>query len=131
MMKPFEPEEVVARIQAILRRPSTLWISEDRRQYGSLTIDFKSRSVSLNGESLSITPKDMALLLFLAKHPNQIFHREQLIERVWGQDYDGSDRAVDHAIKRLRQVLVHLPSHDGEIRTLRGTGYQFYANKQD
>jgi DNA-binding response OmpR family regulator len=72
----------------------------------------------------------LALLLFLAENPNHIFTREQLIERVWGMDYDGSDRAVDLAIKRLRKVLLHWPPEEGEIRTLRGTGYQFYANKE-
>ncbi|MDK8179660.1 response regulator transcription factor [Paenibacillus sp. UMB4589-SE434] len=129
--KPFEPAEVVARVQAVLRRPPQTIITEHQKHYGSLRIDFKTRTVYLNGASLSITPKDLALLLFLAEHPNQIFHREQLIERVWGMDYDGSDRAVDHAIKRLRQVLIHLPSEEAEIRTLRGTGYQFYANNKN
>lgn len=129
MTKPFEPEEVVARIQAVLRRPSQTLIAEDQKHYGSLRIHFKSRTVYLNGVSLSLTPKDLAVLLFLAEHPNQIFSREQLIERVWGMDYEGSDRAVDHAIKRLRQALLHMPPEEGEIRTLRGTGYQFYANQ--
>ncbi|MWC29583.1 response regulator transcription factor [Paenibacillus sp. MMS18-CY102] len=129
MSKPFEPDEVIARIQAVLRRPPHALITEGMKQYGSLQIDFKSKSVRLNGADLSLTPKDLALLLFLAEHPNQIFHREQLIEHVWGIDYDGSDRAVDHAIKRLRQSLQEMSPADGGIRTLRGTGYQFYANK--
>lgn len=128
--KPFEPDEVVARINAVLRRPSQALINGDQKHYGSLRLDFKSRTVYLNGVSLSMTPKDLALLFFLAEHPNQIFHREQLIEQVWGMDYDGSDRAVDHAIKRLRQALLQLPPEEVEIRTLRGTGYQFYANKK-
>lgn len=127
--KPFEPDEVVARIHAVLRRTSPLLISQDQRHYGSLRIDFKSRTVYLNGAIVSITPKDLVLLLFLADNPNQVFHREQLIERVWGRGYDGSDRAVDNAIKRLRKALLHLPPEDGELRTLRGTGYQFYAKQ--
>jgi DNA-binding response OmpR family regulator len=130
IMKPFEPEEVVARIQAVLRRPSQTLVTTGQKYFGSVKIDFKSRTVYLNGASLSITPRDLALLLFLAENPNQIFTREQLIERVWGIDYEGSDRAVDLAIKRLRKVLLHWPPEEGEIRTLRGTGYQFYANKQ-
>ncbi|MBP1991874.1 response regulator transcription factor [Paenibacillus eucommiae] len=125
--KPFEPEEVVARIHAVLRRPSQALVTENQKHFGSMRIDFKSRTVYLNGASLSITPRDLALLLFLAENPNQIFDREQLIERVWGMDYDGSDRAVDLAIKRLRKTLLHLPPEEAEIRTLRGTGYQFYA----
>jgi len=131
ILKPFEPDEVIARIHAVLRRPAHALMTNDRKQYGSLLIDFTTRTVRVNGASLSLTPKDLALLLFLAEHPNQIFHRRQLIERVWGIDYDGTDRAVDHAIKRLRHSLLHLSPKDGSIRTLRGTGYQFYANNAD
>ncbi|TDF94697.1 response regulator transcription factor [Paenibacillus piri] len=129
--KPFEPDEVIARIHAVLRRPPQSLVSSDQVTYGSFRIDFKSRSVFLNGAALSITPRDLSLLLFLAEHPNQIFNREQLIEKVWGIDYEGSDRAVDLAIKRLRKLLLHWPPEEGEIRTLRGTGYQLYANTSD
>lgn len=128
--KPFEPEEVVARIRAVLRRPLQTLVTSGQTYFGSLIVDPKARSAYLNGVQLTITPKDMSLLLFLAGHPNQIFSREQLIERVWGIDYDGSDRAVDLAVKRLRQALLHWPADEGEIRTLRGTGYQLYVNKQ-
>lgn len=131
IVKPFEPDEVIARMQAVLRRAPHVLMSSDQKQYGSLKIDFKSKTVWLGGAQLSITPKDLELLLFLAEHPNQIFHREQLIEQIWGMDYDGSDRAVDHAIKRLRQSLLPMPPEVGGIRTLRGTGYQFYANQAE
>ncbi|WP_138753083.1 response regulator transcription factor [Paenibacillus sinopodophylli] len=126
--KPFEPDEVIARIHAVLRRPPQSLFNAGQITFGSLRIDFKSRSVYLNGASLTITPRDLSLLMFLAEHPNHIFTREQLIEKVWGIDYDGSDRAVDLAIKRLRRLLLHWPVDEGEIRTLRGTGYQLYAN---
>lgn len=129
--KPFEPQEVVARIQAVLRRGTHALIAENQIQYGSLKINLNDRSVYLNDVCLSITPKDFALLHFLMEHPNQIFHREQMIEQVWGIGYDGSDRAVDHAIKRLRQALLHLPPDEGEIRTLRRTGYQFYTKREE
>ncbi|THF79974.1 response regulator transcription factor [Cohnella fermenti] len=128
MTKPFEPGEVVARIQAVLRRPAQSLVGSDQVTFGSVRIDFKSRSVYLNGASLTIMPRDLSLLLFLAEHPNRIFEREHLIERVWGIDYDGSDRAVDLAVKRLRKLLLHWPAEEGEIRTLRGMGYQLYAN---
>ena len=65
----------------------------------SLYIDFQSYKIELNGEEINLTPRDLSLFLFFAKNPNQIFTREQLIEHVWGIDYDGSDRAVDLAIK--------------------------------
>ncbi|MEO3945840.1 response regulator transcription factor [Gorillibacterium sp. CAU 1737] len=126
MTKPFVPEEVVARVQAVLRRRPHWTDGESKRYFGNLLIDYASRSVYLNAAEVALTPRDLSLLLFLAEYPNRIFTREQLIEQVWGMDYDGSDRAVDLSIKRLRQSLTHWSAEAGEIRTLRGTGYQFW-----
>ncbi|WP_025703609.1 winged helix-turn-helix domain-containing protein, partial [Paenibacillus graminis] len=86
-----------------------------------------ARSVFLNGAEVSLSPRDLSVLLFLAERPNQICTRDQLLEHVWEMDYDGSDRAVDLSIKRLRQALSHWPAGEGEIRTLRGTGYQLWT----
>ncbi|WP_440961464.1 response regulator transcription factor [Paenibacillus nitricinens] len=127
MSKPFIPEEVVARVNAVLRRPSQWSDGSRKRHYGSLFIDFTARAVFLNGVELSLSPRDMSVMLFLAERPNQICTREQLIEHVWEMDYEGSDRAVDLSIKRLRQALSHWPVDEGEIRTLRGTGYQLWT----
>ncbi|MEK3902464.1 response regulator transcription factor [Paenibacillus sp. FSL R7-0179] len=127
MSKPFIPEEVVARVKAVLRRPSQWSDGSRKRHFGSLFIDFSARSIFLNGAEVSLSPRDMSVLLFLAERPNQICTRDQLLEHVWEMDYDGSDRAVDLSIKRLRQALSHWPEHEGEIRTLRGTGYQLWT----
>lgn len=127
MSKPFIPEEVVARVNAVLRRPSQWSDGSRKRHYGSLFIDFGARSVFLNGAEVSLSPRDLSVLLFLAERPNQICTRDQLLEHVWEMDYDGSDRAVDLSIKRLRQALSHWPAEEGEIRTLRGTGYQLWT----
>lgn len=129
MPKPFVPEEVVARVQAVLRRPSQ-WTDGGRlRRYGRLCIDFMAQHVSLSGAQVALMPRDLALLLFLAEHPNRTFTREQLIDHVWGADYEGSDRAVDLSIKRIRQALSHWPEEEGDIRTLRGMGYQLWVEK--
>ncbi|RST72785.1 response regulator transcription factor [Siminovitchia acidinfaciens] len=120
--KPFVGEEVVARVKAVLRRYEK--IDHAIKRYGQLEIDFQGHRVRLNGEEIQLTPRDLSLLLFLAEHPNQTFTRDQLIEHVWGWEYDGSDRAVDLSIKRLRKSLKDWPAKDGEIRTLRGLGYQ-------
>jgi DNA-binding response OmpR family regulator len=72
-----------------------------------------------------MTPRDLSLLLYLARHPNRTFTRDILIEQVWGLDYFGSDRAVDLSIKRIRKSLENWPEEEGEIKTLRGVGYQF------
>ncbi|ETT33630.1 MULTISPECIES: response regulator transcription factor [unclassified Paenibacillus] len=127
MSKPFIPEEVVARVKAVLRRPSQWSDGSRKRHFGSLFIDFSARSIFLNGAEVSLSPRDMSVLLFLAERPNQICTRDQLLEHVWEMDYDGSDRAVDLSIKRLRQALSHWPEREGEIRTLRGTGYQLWT----
>lgn len=127
MAKPFIPEEVVARVKAVLRRPSQWSDGSQKRHFGSLFIDYTARSVFLNGAEVSLSPRDLSVLLFLAERPNQICTRDQLLEQVWEMDYEGSDRAVDLSIKRLRQALSHWPASEGEIRTLRGTGYQLWT----
>ncbi|WP_226645843.1 response regulator transcription factor [Mesobacillus subterraneus] len=123
--KPFVGEEVVARVSAVLRRSSQVLETENMKQFGSLKINMDSHVVSVNGEKVVLTPKDLSLLIFLAGRPNRTFTREDLIENVWGMDYDGSDRAVDLSIKRIRHSLAGWPASQGEIRTLRGLGYQF------
>ncbi|KWW17449.1 MULTISPECIES: response regulator transcription factor [Bacillaceae] len=123
--KPFVAEEVVARVHAVLRRSSIpAGDAGHVHEFGSLIIDDQSYSVQLNREEISLTPRDLSLLIFFAKHPNQIFTREQLLDQVWGMDYDGSDRAVDLAIKRIRKAIDAWPATEGEIKTLRGLGYQ-------
>lgn len=123
--KPFDANEVVARVRSILRRNPNVWTEEDVRRYGHLSFHFKSHRIVLHGAPLSMTPRDMSVLFFLAQHPNQTFTREQLLDRVWGLDFDGSDRAVDLSIKRIRQALKNWPEEEGSIQTIRGMGYQF------
>lgn len=122
--KPFIAAEVVARVKAVLRRAKQ---RHPVQRYGCLEIDQLAHVVKVNDRKLDLTPRDLALLLFLAKHPNQTFTRDQLIDHVWGWDYDGSDRAVDLSIKRIRKGLVDWPVKEGEIKTLRGLGYQFHV----
>lgn len=126
--KPFEAEEVVARIKAVLRRSKSE--NTEVKRFGRLEIGVKSHHVKLAGKTIPLTPRDLSVLLFLADYPNQTFTRDQLIEQVWGWDYDGSDRAVDLAIKRLRKELQDWPRTEGEIKTLRGLGYQLSVYKK-
>ncbi|UOQ43865.1 response regulator transcription factor [Halobacillus salinarum] len=122
--KPFIGEEVVARIQAVLRRPSVMVNDGRSFRYGSLHINTESHQITLAGNELSITPRDRNLLIFLAEHPNQTFSRAQLLDKVWGMDYKGSDRAVDLSVKRIRKALKPWTESEGSIKTLRGLGYQ-------
>ncbi|KAB2331844.1 response regulator transcription factor [Bacillus mesophilum] len=126
--KPFIADEVIARINAVLRRAQT--DDTDIKQFGCLQIDMKAHQVKVKHQIVELTPRDLSLLLFLAEHPNQTFTRDQLIEHVWGWEYDGSDRAVDLAIKRLRKGLQSWPEDEGEIKTLRGLGYQLSVYKK-
>lgn len=120
--KPFEAEEVVLRMEAIFKR-----IVPPRFVYGSLVIVPEGHIVTLNGRTIDLTPKDFAMLAFLARHPNRTFTREEIIEHVWGNFYEGSDRAIDVAVKRIRQALRDWPAEEGQIKTIRGTGYQFHV----
>jgi len=124
LVKPFIGAEVVARVKAVLRRMAPVW-SEEAAIFGNMRIDFAAREVSVNGQRVHLTPRDLALLLFLVRHANQSFDREQLIEQVWGIDYEGSDRAVDLAVKRIRKSLADWSSEEAELETLRGMGYKF------
>ncbi len=127
--KPFIADEVVARVRAVLRRSEKAKPAEKIQHYGSLSIDFKAHRVFLSGNEIHLTPRDLSLLLFLASSPNRTFSREHLLDEVWGHDYDGSDRAVDLSVKRIRQALASWPSSEGEIKTLRGLGYQFVTER--
>lgn len=121
--KPFVADEVVARVKAVLRR-SQLNNDQPIKRFGGLEVNLRAHQVSVNGKNISLTPRDLSVLLFLAENPNQTFTREQLIEQIWGWDYEGSDRAVDLAVKRIRKALQDWSTNEGEIKTLRGLGYQ-------
>ncbi len=128
--KPFIAEEVVARVKAVLRRPKKISENREIMSFGNLSVDFNAHSVYLNEVELNLTPKDLLLFMFLARNANQTFTREQLIENVWGIDYEGSDRAVDLAIKRIRKTLKGWHTEEGEIKTVRGLGYRFHVNEK-
>ncbi|MBD2843630.1 response regulator transcription factor [Paenibacillus sp. IB182496] len=122
--KPFIGEELVARVGAVLRRPARI-MTPERAVFGGLSLDFGAREVSLRGRQVPLPPRDLELLTHMARHPNYSLSRAQLIEAVWGIDYDGSDRAVDMAVTRIRQALAEWPAAEGEIATIRNYGYQF------
>lgn len=130
IVKPFVADEMIARVKAVLRRSQGNEQSTFMKRFGQLEIDMRAHTVTLHGQEVVLTPRDLSVLLFLAEYPNQTFTRDQLIEHVWGWEYDGSDRAVDLAIKRLRKALTDWDVAEGEIRTLRGLGYQLSVAKK-
>ena len=125
IVKPFSPREVVARIKAVLRRTSEHPKSDNSViSYNGLTIDLKSYTVTLRGEPVIYTPKEIEILYMLASNPGQVFTREQLLSRVWGYDFAGETRTVDTHIKRIRAKLDST-GLGWSIKTIYGVGYKF------
>jgi len=121
VVKPFEPREVLFRIRALLRRYQM--INQEEIQIGQTIIDRKSYTVFTEGKTMILPLKEFELLAQLASFPNRIFTREQLIELVWGNDFEGNDRTIDVHIKRLRERFAHTQD-DFTIQTVRGLGYK-------
>lgn len=125
IVKPFSPREVVARIKAVLRRSSEQPRSDSTVvSYNGLTIDLKSYTVTLRGQPVVCTPKEIEILHMLASNPGQVFTREQLLSRVWGYDFAGETRTVDTHIKRIRAKLDST-GLGWSIKTIYGVGYKF------
>ena len=129
LTKPFSPGELVARIRAMLRRPragARDAAEEDvPLKFGELMIDPARREVRLREEEIPLTALQFDLLSTLASRPGLVFSRRQLLERVWGEDYFGSDHVVDVHIANLRKKVEEDPSDPHYVQTVRGVGYRF------
>ncbi|HHT08138.1 MAG: response regulator [Christensenellales bacterium] len=123
--KPFDPGEMIARIKAVLRRSSTGNTTDDALRFPGLSISLTSYEVVFDGNPVQMPPKELELLHFLALHQNQVFTREQLLEKVWGFDYFGDSRTVDVHVKRLREKLPDSERFGWTIRTVWSVGYKF------
>ena len=122
IVKPFLPGELLARVESVLRRSNLNKKMDDRFTIGPLAIDNDSHTVTLNSTPLSLTLKEFGVLYLLAKHKGRVYTREQLLEIVWGEDHESSERTVDTHIKTLRLKM----GKDGElIETVWGLGYKF------
>ncbi len=123
--KPFEMKEVLARIEAVLRRSGMEPEKNNRRlTFDKLVIDMEAFELTVDGKKLSIPPKEMELLFHLASSPNRVYTRNQLLDEVWGFDYFGDTRTVDVHIKRLREKLEDV-SEQWELKTVWSVGYKF------
>jgi len=128
IVKPFSPREVIARIKAVLRRFSdTPTTASSVLRYSGLEINLNNYSVKVNNESIPCTPKEVEILYLLASHPGQVFEREQILESVWGNEYNGDYRTVDTHIKRIRQKVAD-DNAPWSIQTIYGVGYKFEVN---
>ena len=125
VVKPFDTKEIVARIKAVLRR-SAASVGEEIKEvhYDKLSINLTNYELKVNGVQIDAPPKEMELIFHLAKNPNRVFTRDQLLDEVWGYDYYGDSRTVDVHVKRLREKLEGA-SDKCDLRTVWGVGYKF------
>ena len=124
--KPFEMKEVLARIEAVLRRASGVTAEKKQRQlvFDKLVIDMDAFELLVDGKKVDTPPKEMELLFYLASSPNRVYTRNQLLDEVWGFDYFGDSRTVDVHVKRLREKLEGV-SDRWSLKTVWGVGYKF------
>jgi len=122
--KPFSPQELAARVRALLRRlPGER--GPDKIKRGQLTVNFLKHEASLAGRPLNLTEVEFKLLGVLVKEPGRVFSRAELIEKALGYDFEGFDRTIDVHILNLRRKLESDPSHPKYIKTVYGVGYKF------
>ena len=129
ILKPFDSKEMIARVRAVLRRYHPIKNEPSQAEkpkgveYEGLTINLTNYSVLCDGNTVEMPPKELELLYCLASSPNQVFTREQLLDRIWGYEYLGDTRTVDVHIKRLREKLKDHPHW--KLGTVWGIGYKF------
>ena len=124
--KPFEMKEVLARVEAVLRRSGGVSTEKKARRlvFDKLIIDMDAFELTVDGKKVDTPPKEMELLFYLASSPNRVYTRNQLLDEVWGFDYFGDSRTVDVHVKRLREKLEGI-SESWTLKTVWGVGYKF------
>ncbi len=123
--KPFSPRELVARVRAVLRRSGENEPSQREVRYRNMIVDFARHEVRLDGSAVHLTPKEFKLLATLASEPGRAFSRLELLERVFGLDYDGFERTLDVHVMNLRKKVEPDPSQPTYVLTVYGMGYKF------
>lgn len=123
--KPFSPRELIARVKAILRRSTKTAERTDEVRAGGLVIDLERRVVTVDGTAVNLTFTEFELLSILARNPGRAFTRDELLVRVWGEDFYGDARTVDVHIRHLREKLHDSQGAPRFIETVRGVGYRF------
>lgn len=122
--KPFDTKEVMARIKAVLRRTYNEDENQKIAKYDKLIINLTNYELIVDGKQIDTPPKELELIFHLAKNPNRVFTRNQLLDEVWGFDYYGDSRTVDVHVKRLREKLEDV-SDKWSLKTVWGVGYKF------
>lgn len=132
LVKPFSPNEMVARVKAHLSRYERLLMKGKHENFTidirGLSIDRSDRRVSVNNQEVIFTTKEFDVLTFLAMNPNQVFSKEHLFERIWGYDSSGDISTVTVHIRKIREKIEHNPSNPEYIETVWGSGYRFKSS---
>lgn len=133
IVKPFSPSEVMARVRAVLRRINKTANDTDKNvlSISTLTINIEEYSLSIAGNKIPLTKKEIETMWVLAGNPNKVFTRDNLLDSLWGIDYFGDSRTVDSHIKRLRAKLDKAPHPEWRIKTIWGLGYKFELEEQN
>jgi DNA-binding response OmpR family regulator len=135
LTKPFSVPELVARVNAIIRRseqyqPAPGSNISERLSFGSLSVDPESRQVQVDGDSIELTAKEFDLLWHFASHPGRVYTREQLLSNVWGYGHSGYEHTVNSHINRLRSKIETDPANPRYVITVWGVGYKFNQDWQ-
>lgn len=126
IVKPFSPGEVIARINAVLRRITPLKSNMSSIiKYPPLELDINNYSISMNNKNINFTKKELEVLWMLANSPGKMISRDELLDSIWGVDYFGDPRTVDTHIKRIRAKLGLNGQYNWDIKTMWGVGYKF------
>lgn len=124
VVKPFSPRELLARVQAVLRRTGAINKSSEQLQHGDIQVDTAGHRVLIRGEEVHLGPTEYKILHFFMSNAGRVFSRNQLLDSVWGQQVVVEERTVDVHIRRLRKALAPYEV-EGYVQTVRGSGYRF------
>lgn len=132
LVKPFEPDELIARVFALLRRSNLAEAKSvsTKITHQDLTIDVEGRVVLVQEKMVDFTPKEFDLLQVLAEHPGRAYSRESLLENVWGHDFFGDERTVDTHVKNIREKVRKAGLSFNPIQTIWGVGYKFQGSDE-
>lgn len=123
LTKPFELPELLARVEALLRRRRSRQQAQTSISFGDVVVQPAGRRVTLQGREVSLLAKEFDLLLLLSGSPGRVFSREEILNQVWGWDFTGTSRTVDNYIMGLRHKLERDPAHPRHLKTVRQVGY--------
>ena len=125
LTKPFSIRELIARINAVMRRKKRYEKEMEVYKFGEVEIDFSARTVTRGDKTLDFSPREFDLLAYFVRHPNEVMERRQILNKVWGYNYYGTARTIDNFVTKLRQKIEPVANDPVHFVTARGIGYKF------